>query len=128
MVTAFSFTQPDGTVHIIDVLSVFPSGCDSSIIRSYGISLAEMFPDTCSYIANEANRLHHEHVTPDSDVYSDDDYIERIGIRLGQEIHRHLLCGESSGDIWREAAEHIAFRASGHRELHIYVIDDKEYC
>lgn len=123
MISLFSYAQPDNTLCLIDVASLFPAGCNSARIREYGISVAEQYPDVCRRIAAAANDLYHECVDPDAELYGMDDCIERIGIKLGQEIHRHLMHDEESADIWRDVADRIAYRASGGQQTHIYIIE-----
>lgn len=124
MITTFSFTNPDGTAQVLDLISLFPIGGNSSRIRGYGISLARRYSDVCAQIYSIVNELYHQRFDDDVflDLSSPDDVVERIGIMLGQQIHKHLLHSEETGDIWAEVCNRLLVSATGARTPAVHIL------
>lgn len=122
MMTSFSFPNPDTSVQVLDLNSMFSIGSNSAEIRGYGISLAQRYPEVCNQICFAANALYHDHVDGEADLLSPANAIERIGIMLGQQIHKHLLHGEESGNIWEEVCDRLAARATGTCKPSIHIL------
>lgn len=92
----FLFVNPDSTIQIIDLQTMFRPGCKSSEIRGYGVSIASRYASVCEYMARG--------------IFPASDAVERVGIMLGQQIHGHLLRGEEVANIWGEVYTRLQTR------------------
>ena len=110
--TFFSFSNPDGTIRVVDLQQVFPAGSDSSRIREYGIELAKEYEPVCIRIADEFAELARSVGSCAEELLPAGAVAERIGIMLGQQIHYHLLHGELNADIWQEVV-HLLYSRIG---------------
>ena len=113
-ISLFCFANPDATLRVLDLGTMFPPGSNSSRIRAYGISLAKEFEYDCIQLCRIANLAYCDYHETAEVYIEESDAVKRIGIMLGQQIHMHLRRNEDSANIWGETFDRLMSNVENH--------------